>query len=85
MFSKSSVEEIATIRNRTPLSRSSIFDYIRLATRYLALCFKIKNERRALAEFTNAELQDIGLHPADVAAECKRSFFDVPADRWYWQ
>lgn len=52
------------------------------AAHYLCLCFKIKQERRNLAKLTQKELQDIGLHPADVQAECRRSFLDVPADRW---
>lgn len=50
---------------------------------YIGLCCEIKQERRQLAKLTPAELQDIGLHPADVLAECKRSFLDVPKDRWH--
>ena len=60
-----------------------LIDYAIYPWHYLNLCCQVKLERRALAKLTLVELQDIGLHPADIRAECKRSFFDVPKDRWH--
>ena len=82
MFLKDCVEAHSTKTEKVFVNRTSLVDCARLATRYLCLCFIIKNERRALAKLTDMELQDIGLHRAEVNAEYKRSFFDVPADRW---
>ena len=61
--------------------RDRVSDSVQRLKEYLALCFQIKQERDDLAKLTDSELRDIGIHPADAAAERRRSFFDVPADR----
>jgi len=49
---------------------------------YLATCYRVSQERRALAELSEHELKDIGLEPADVKREAQRDFFDVPPRRF---
>jgi uncharacterized protein YjiS (DUF1127 family) len=81
MFLKNVVERKSGTGNEHSLWRWLISDSIHQLNSYIALCFQIKQERNDLAKLTDAELRDIGIHPADVAAERRRSFFDIPADR----
>jgi len=58
-----------------------LIEYIQKTISHLSLCITIKTERETLAKLSNSELQDIGIHRADVDAERRRSFFDIPEDR----
>lgn len=42
----------------------------------------VARERRLLAGLGDSALKDIGLSRADVARECRRALWDVPADRF---
>ena len=81
MFSKNIVEPKISNASERRFWRWLIGDSIQQLQTYLALCARIKQERNDLAKLTDAELRDIGIHPADAAAERRRSFFDVPPDR----
>lgn len=41
-------------------------------------------ERRELEALTVEHMRDIGIDPLSVQLECKRSFFDIPANRRKW-
>jgi len=81
MLSKDYVDVTITKDADSRDTSKCLIGCIRLAKNYIHLCFIINRERKYLAKLTHSELQDIGLHPADVEAECQRSFFDVPDNR----
>jgi len=62
-------------------ARLSIRAWIRHKLDWLNLCMEIYTERRTLAKLTDQQLQDIGIHRADVDTECRRSVFDLPPQR----
>ncbi len=45
------------------------------------LCMEVRRERDILARLTDSQLRDIGVNRADADVECRRSYFDVSADR----
>jgi len=55
--------------------------WIHRTVRWLNLCMEIHTERKSLARLTDQQLRDIGIHRADVDAECRRSIFDLPPQR----
>lgn len=61
-----------------------LVDFVRLAVNYLYLCFQIRRERKILAKLMYRELQDIKISSNDAHVESRRSFFDVPVDRLYF-
>lgn len=67
---------VSRFNKRWPIS------YVRYALAYLSLCFQIHQERRILSTLTSSERRDIGIHATDAETECRRSFFDIPIDRW---
>ena len=81
MFSTNRVDAKLPTRHSGSFLRWVLFDSIRQAADYLNLCFEVKQERADLAKVTDSELRDMGIHPADAAAERRKSFFDVPAER----
>jgi len=81
MLSKNSVETSRPLSGHHIIWYWKLVDYIRQAISVFILCTKIKHERESLARLTDSELQDLGIHRADVDAECRRSFFDIPEDR----
>lgn len=58
-----------------------------LITKFISLLINIPvmnaiwQERRELERLTIEHMRDIGLDPIRVQQECKRSFFDIPAER----
>ena len=42
---------------------------------------RVWSERRALAQLDAARLRDLGISPAEVAAEIARPFWDLPTGR----
>ncbi len=81
MLSKTCVESPHCTKKHRTFRHRLCFDYVRRAFRYLDLCYDINRERQMLAKLSDSGLRDIGVHPADADAECRRSFFDVSADR----
>lgn len=82
MFSTNRIDaKSPATRHSGSFLRWLVFDSIKQATDYLNLCFEVKQERADLAKVTDSELRDMGIHPADAAAERRKSFFDVPAER----
>lgn len=81
MLSKICAESPPSTKGHFTLRHWLRFEYARRAFRYIYLCYEIKRERETLANLSDSGLRDIGVHPADANAECRRSFLDVPADR----
>ena len=55
--------------------------WIHRTVTWLNLCMEIHAERKTLARLSDQQLRDIGIHRADVDAECRRSVFDLPPQR----
>ncbi len=45
----------------------------------VAYALQIRKERKALAELTNAQLEDIGVTPAQAQREAQKPVWDVPS------
>ena len=81
MYSKNYAESPRATVRRRGLLHWLLQDFVRRVVNHCNLCMEVRREREILANLTDSELRDIGVHRADADAECRRSYLDVPADR----
>lgn len=72
--------KIANGQTISELPRHLLFIVINLMIN-IPVMNEVWRERRELELMTNDQIKDIGLDPIKVAAECKKSFFDIPTAR----
>lgn len=81
MYSKNYVKSPRVTVLRRSLWLWLLTDYCKRIINRCELCLEVRRERNVLAQLTDSELRDIGIHRADADVECRRSYFDVSADR----
>ncbi len=66
----------------SPKKATALFDrFMARPFNWMVTAFEVRKERRALANLTPQQLEDIGLDKEQVRQESLRAYWDLPADR----